>query len=159
LRWLPLTAVYSSPLERAVDTAVPLARDHGLRVDTREALTDVDFGEWTGQELDKLEGVSAWQVFNRDRSRACPPGGEPLAAVQRRIVDELVALSRTHAGEIIAIVTHAEPIRCAVAAFDGRTLDEVMAIEIAPAHVSTVGLSAKCRRVLSVNMRADAAAV
>jgi broad specificity phosphatase PhoE len=159
LRWVPITAVYSSPLERAVETATPLATDHGLRVETREALTDLDFGEWTGKTLDELAGVPEWHAFNAQRRTACPPGGESLVALQRRIVNELIELSHRHAGEVVAIVTHAEPIRCAIAAFDARSLDDVLAVEISPAHVSAVGLGPSLRRVLSVNMRAELAAV
>jgi probable phosphoglycerate mutase len=158
LRWLPITAIYSSPLERAVDTAKPLARDHGLTVSTRNALTDVDFGDWTGKTLEELAPLAEWQAFNRERCRACPPGGESLLAVQQRVVEELTQLSRRHAGEIVAIVTHAEPIRCAIASFDGRSLDDVMAVEVSPGHVSTIGIGAKFRRVLSINMRPDFAA-
>jgi probable phosphoglycerate mutase len=159
LRWLPITAIYTSPLERAVDTAQPLARDHGLSIKTRAALTDIDFGEWTGKSLDELASLPAWQAFNQDRCHACAPGGEPLVEVQRRVVDELIELSRTHPGEMVAIITHAEPIRCAIAAFDCRSLDDVLAVEITPGHVSTVGVGPKLRRVLSINMRAEAAAV
>jgi broad specificity phosphatase PhoE len=159
LRWVPLTAVYSSPLERAVETAQPLASDHGLAPETREALTDIDFGDWTGKSLEELSALPEWQAFNRDRRRACPPGGEALIEVQRRMVEELMNLSRLHAGETVAIVTHAELIRCAIAAFDCRSLDEVVAIEISPAHVSTIGIGPQVRRVLSINMRPEAAAV
>lgn len=159
MRWLPLTAIYSSPLERAVATVEPLARDHGLAIKTRHALTDVDFGEWTGMSIDELASLPAWQAFNRDRCHACAPGGEALAAVQGRIVNELIELSRTHPGEVVAIATHAELIRCAIAAFDGQSLDDVMALEITPGRVSTVGIGSRVRRVLSINMRAEAAAV
>lgn len=159
LRWLPLTAIYSSPLERAVATVEPLARDHGLAIKKRDALTDVDFGEWTGKSIDELAALPAWQAFNRDRCHACAPGGEALANVQRRIVNELIELSRSHPGEVVAIATHAEPIRCAIAAFDGQSLDDVLALEITPGHVSTVGIGSRIRRVLSINMRAEAAAV
>ena len=159
LRWLPITAVYTSPLERAVDTAKPLARDHGLPLTPRESLTDVDFGAWTGKTLAELRAVPAWELFNRDRDRACAPAGESLVNVQRRIVGELMALSMLHPGEVVAIVTHAELIRSAIAAFDGRSLDDVAGVEISPAHVSAVGIDARLRRVLSVNLRPDLAAV
>ena len=159
LRWVPLTAVYSSPLERAVETAQPLASDHGLTTETREALTDIDFGDWTGMSLDQLSGLPEWHAFNSDRCHACAPGGEALIDAQRRMVEELMNLSRLHAGDTVAIVTHAELIRCAIAAFDGRSLDEVLAVEISPAHVSTVGVGPQIRRVLSINIRPDAAAV
>jgi probable phosphoglycerate mutase len=159
LRWLPIAAIYSSPLERAVDTAQPLARDHGLHVATRDALVDVDFGEWTGKTLDELAPLPEWQTFNRDRSRARAPAGESLKGVQRRMVEELTTLARRHEGETVAIITHAEPIRCAIASFDGRTLNDVLAVEISPAHVSSVGISANLRRVLSINLRPELAGV
>jgi broad specificity phosphatase PhoE len=159
LRWLPITAVYSSPLERSLETARPLARDHGLAVNTREALTDIDFGHWTGQTLEELAALETWHAFNQDRDGACPPGGERLRDVQRRIVDELIGMARQHPGEMVAIVTHAEPIRCAIARFERRSLNEVMALEISPAHVSTVGLDGNLQRVLSINIRPELAAV
>lgn len=159
LRWVPITAVYSSPLARAVSTAAPLAGDHGLHVEIRDALTDLDFGEWTGRTLDELASSPEWRRFNEDRSHACPPGGEPLADLQTRVAGELSQIATRHAGETVAIVTHAEPIRCAIAAFEGATLNDVMAIEISPAHVSAVGIGPNFRRVLSINIRGDLAAV
>ena len=159
LKWLPLTAVYTSPLERAIETAQPLADDHGLEVDVRSALTDVDFGSWTGRSLDDLAQDAAWREFNRDRVHACAPGGEALCDVQQRIVEELMTLSQSHAAETVAIVTHAELIRCALAAFAGSTLDEVLAIDIEPAHVSTIGITGAVQRVLAVNLPASQIAV
>jgi broad specificity phosphatase PhoE len=70
LMWAPLTAVYSSPLERAVETATPLADDHGLRVRTSDALTEVDFGDWTGRAIMDLAHDPGWQSFNQSRARA-----------------------------------------------------------------------------------------
>ncbi len=151
MTWTPLTAIYTSPLERAVETARPLANDHSLDARVRPALTDIDFGEWTGRALTDLEADPEWVRFNRDRQHASPPGGESLAAVQARIVEELMTLARSHLGETIAVVTHAEPIRCALAAFSGKTLDEAMALNIEPGRVSAIGITPNVRRVLGVN--------
>jgi broad specificity phosphatase PhoE len=155
-----ITAVYSSPLSRALETARPLARNHRVVIRLREALTDVDFGAWTARTLDSLAHDRTWQAFNRNRRDACSPRGEPLAAVQRRIVDELIGLSRVHAGarERIAVVTHAEPIRCALAAVEGKSLDEVLDVEISTAHVSIVSIGPGVRQVISVNVTPDDAA-
>jgi probable phosphoglycerate mutase len=136
LEWMPLTAVYSSPLERAVGTARPLARDHGLEVRLRPALTDVYAGGVRGRSADE-------------------PSLATLRAAQQRIVDELVTLAITHPGETVAIVTHAEPIRCALAAFGGTTFDAMTAADITPVHVSTVGIAPRLRRVLGINLPAD----
>jgi probable phosphoglycerate mutase len=153
LRSLTITAIYSSPLARALETARPIARTHRLVIRVREALTDIDFGAWSGMSLATLSEDRGWQVFNRDRARARPPRGETIVAVQRRVVDELIGLSRVHtcAAEQVAIVTHAEPIRCAIAALQEKSLDEVMALEISTAHVSAVAIGPGMRRVLSVN--------
>lgn len=158
LRWLPLTAVYSSPLERAIQTAQPLARDCGLTIATSTGFTELDFGDWTGKTFDELAGEPAWLAFNQDRATACPPRGEPLTAAQVRIITELEALARRHEREMVAVVTHAELIRCAIAAFRNLTLDEAARIDISPAHISTVGLEHQLRRVLGVNVRPGIAA-
>ncbi len=159
LKWAPLSAVYTSPLERAVETAHPLASDHGLDVRVRPALTDVDFGDWTGRTLDDLSQDAAWVEFTRDRGNGKPPRGEPLAAVQQRIVDELMTLAKSHQGETIAIVTHDEPIRCALAAFGDSTMDDVMAVELEPTRICAIGITAGVRRVLGVNVPANEVAV
>jgi len=159
LRWLPLSAVYSSPLERAMQTAAPLAHDHNLTIRVRPSLTDIDFGAWTGRTLDELAQDARWLEFNEQRSRGSAPGGESLTDVQRRVMAELLHLSRRHHGEIVAIVTHAEPIRCVIAELEGVTLDDVLTVEISPAHVSAVGLGPSVRRVLAVNLAAEKASV
>lgn len=155
LQRLPIAAVYSSPLERAVETAMPLAHACGLDVDVRPALTDIDFGEWTGRRLADLAADPQWRAFNADRERASAPGGEALLDVQRRIMGELGELATRHQGELVVLVTHAELIRCALAALLGQSLDEAMAIEISPAHVSTIHLPHSEGRVIGINERVD----
>ena len=121
LTWAPLAAVYTSPLEHAVETAHPLANDHGLDVRVRPALTD----------------------------------GHDFAEMQPRVVNELMTLAKSHQGETIAIITHAEPIRCVLAAFTGQTLADIMAVEISPTRVSAVGITdSGVRQVLGVNVPA-----
>jgi probable phosphoglycerate mutase len=158
LRWTHFTAVYSSPLQRALQTAEALAKDHGLPLHVRPALTDVDFGEWTGKTFDELESDPGWVAFNQSRATACPPGGEPLESVRHRIATELLLLSRAHPAETVVIVTHAEPIRCALAAFWRKSLDDVFGIQVLPAHVSAVGIDHYCQCVLDVNVSPDRAA-
>jgi broad specificity phosphatase PhoE len=130
LMWTPLSAVYTSPLERAVETANPLAHDHGLDVHVRAALTDIAAAD-----------------------------GEALGDVQRRIVEELLKLAIAHQDETIAIITHAEPIRCALAAFTGVSIDDMRAVEISPAHVCAIGIAPGVRKVLGVNVPANEVAV
>jgi probable phosphoglycerate mutase len=160
LKWTLISAVYASPLERAVETAHPLAADHGLDLRIREALTDLDFGEWTGRTVADLSGDPAWARFNSDHPDGCPPRGESRSAARRRVVEELMTLAKTHPGETIAIVTHGELIRCALAALgDGTVADDVLAIDVDPTRVSAIGIQSGVCRVLGVNLPASEMAV
>ena len=85
--------------------------------------------------------------------------GETHTQLQQRIVAELLTLAKRHPDETIALVTYAEPIRCALAAFGGGSLDELLALEISPEHVSAIGITPDVRRVLSVNVPVEDIAV
>jgi probable phosphoglycerate mutase len=135
-----LAAIYSSPLERAVQTANPLARRHRLTPQLLPEAQEIDFGEWTGRSIRDLECDPAWQLFNRQRSQAVIPGGEVPAAVQARIVGALIGLARRHRGETFAMVTHADVIRFALAHFSGLPLDDYVRFVIDPGSVTAVVL-------------------
>ena len=60
----PISAIYSSPRERAYYTARSIAEPHDLKVTIADGLDEVDFGDWTGAAFDQLEGDAAWSVWN-----------------------------------------------------------------------------------------------
>jgi probable phosphoglycerate mutase len=150
---LPLAAVYSSPLERALDTARPLADDRQLAVIVRGELDELDFGVWTGMSFAELQGVAAWREFNAERSRAAVPGGERAADAQARMVGFLDNARIRHTGATFAVVSHAEVIRGAVLWYAGRSLDRFSEIDIDPASVTAVGWTGDTPRLLFVNRR------
>src|SRR3982751_391471 len=86
---LPIAAVYSSPLERALQTAGPIAKLKGLPLEQREGWNEIDFGEWTGKQLGELQAVPEWQNFNTYRSGTRIPGGETMQEVLARALDEV----------------------------------------------------------------------
>lgn len=156
---LQLRAILTSPLERARETAEAIAVHHpDVPVVLRPALTDVDFGEWTGRTIDELANEPAWQAFNADREHGRAPGGESIQGVKARIVGELRLVHQQHPSGIVVLVTHAEPIRCAVAWAGGETLDDVLKREIGPGSVSVIAFEANSARVLGVNLRPEAIA-
>src|SRR3954470_1577812 len=81
-----ITRIFSSPLERAQETAEPLARTLGLSVTTIENLQEIDFGSWRGRAFSELESDPMWQRWNSFRVSARAPGGETIIEVQARLV-------------------------------------------------------------------------
>lgn len=135
---LPLAAILSSPLERAVETALPLAAGQGLPVLQDERLNEVDFGEWTGRSLKELQGVPRWHDFNERRSSSRIPGGETMAEVVSRSLAALedVLVTPELNGRVVALVSHGDVLRSLVAHCIGMDPDAIHRIEIAPASVS-----------------------
>jgi probable phosphoglycerate mutase len=146
-----LAAVYSSPLERALETARPIARAHVIEPQLSDRLLEVDFGQWEGCTLDELSRLPEWQAFNEFRSHTHAPGGEHMLDVQRRMIDEMEELRRRHAGECVAVVSHGDVIRATVAHYLGVPLDLFLRLEISPASVSAIQLGEMHARVPIIN--------
>jgi broad specificity phosphatase PhoE len=134
----PLSAVYSSPLERALETAAPLAARWNLEITPRESLGEIHYGEWTGGSFVELEHDRRWRLFNVRRTAQPVPGGESILQVQARIVAELACLASLHPDEPVAAISHGDVIRAAVAYYLGISLDFLPRFEIAPASVTTL---------------------
>ncbi len=168
----PIVAVHTGPLERARETAEPIAAVHGLPVRIDPAFDEVDFGAWTGGRFDELEGREDWRRWNEHRGSARPPGGESMADVVERALAGLRAIdaewepSRTHAPGVsgvtdeaaarranpaVVVVSHCDVIRPLIAHFLGLSFDHILRFDVAPGSVSTVVLRAGGGRVLGVN--------
>jgi probable phosphoglycerate mutase len=148
----PLKAVYASPLERALETAAPLAQAHGLDVQVRPALVEIDIGGWTDQLLKALRRRREWKTVQLVPSRFRFPGGETFAECQQRMVNELEALCQQHTEkEIIACVSHADPIKLAVAYFLGLPLDHFQRLGVSPGSITALQLSENNAVLLALN--------
>jgi probable phosphomutase (TIGR03848 family) len=150
---LPVAAIYSSPLERAVETAEPLAHVLGLRVVRESGLNEVDFGEWTGRTLSELEGMPGWSEFNVRRSTARIPGGESMGEVVARSMEALEQIRRTHkpGASLVGVVSHGDVLRGIIANFLGIDLDAIHRIDIAPASVSILSFHEGNPQLLLLN--------
>lgn len=145
------TAVYASPMERTRETAAPIARAAGLRIRTAAGLLECDFGEWTGKRLGALRRKPEWSEVQRTPSSFRFPGGESFSEMQQRIWDQLARLADAHRGETIVAVSHADPIKAAVAMAAGVHLDNFQRLVVSPCSVSAVLLGAGAPIVLCVN--------
>jgi probable phosphomutase (TIGR03848 family) len=140
LSHLPIKAVYSSPVERCVETAEQIAQALSLPLNRLEAVGEVRYGEWEGEEIEKLAKEKAWYVVQHYPSRYQFPQGEALREVQFRAVQALEQLSRQHAQEIIVVVSHADLIKLVLAHYLGVHIDLFQRIAIAPASLSVLAL-------------------
>lgn len=148
---LEIAAVYSSPLERAVQTAAVLASPRGLPVTVDERLSDIDFGAWSGRAISELRNDAKFLHFNRQRSLAQPPLGERISQVQARMVAALHERVMLHPQGTVAIVGHADPLRLAIAFFIGLAVDHAHRLEIEPASESTLEFLGDDVRLLHLN--------
>ncbi|GBC87562.1 Phosphoserine phosphatase 1 [bacterium HR12] len=159
LEGVPLEAIYSSPLERCRETAAPLARARGLRVRVRRDLLEVNYGEWSGRSIRELARTKAWRAVQRTPSAVRFPGGETLPEVQARAMDAVRDIAEAHPDGVVALVTHADVVRLALAGFLGAPLDLSQRLAIDPGSVSVVALADAEVRVLRVNDTGDLSAL
>jgi probable phosphomutase (TIGR03848 family) len=147
---IPFEAIYSSPLERAIETAAPLAKHCGFAVEVVDGLNEVDIGEWTGLTFEDLRAKPEWQQWTNNRSNFRPPGGELLLDTQARMIAAIEDLRRKHEGDV-ALFSHGDPIKVAMAHYLGTHLDLFRRISIEPASVNIVEVSDGAPRVIRVN--------
>jgi probable phosphomutase (TIGR03848 family) len=150
---LHITAVYSSPLERALETAAPIAQEQQVEVGSAPGLLEIDFGNWTGKTLTELNPIPEWKAFNTYRSGTRIPGGENMADVLARALAELSRIQETHHGvkSLVAVVTHGDVLRMLVAHFLGIPWDLLHRLELSPASVTVVALEPHGPQVLLMN--------
>ncbi len=142
LSGLPIAAVYSSPLERTYQTALPIAARHNLEVQKVDDLRECNFGIWEGlSSTEVLEGNpedrQRFQEWQHNPSIA-PPGGESFEALQRRVVSAVEHLAQAHPDQAIVLVSHVGPIKVLLSAALEAPLTSAFRIFLDPATISVV---------------------
>jgi probable phosphoglycerate mutase len=148
---LPVAVVYASPIERTMQTAAAVARHHGLEVLTLDGVIEADYGDWTGGKLSELAKTDLWKTVQRAPSRARFPDGESLAEMQTRMVSALERVVAEHPDELVVVVSHADPIKSAIAHYTGVHLDLFQRIVVSPASVTVFELSAHGAAMIKCN--------
>jgi len=152
LKSVPIKALYSSPLERALETAEPLAKALGVEIVPRPGLIELDIGEWQGLSLKSLQRLKVWRKVQGNPSRYRFPGGEAFLDTQHRICTELEALASMHQPkEIIACVSHADPIKLAVAHYLGMPLDHFQRLFVSPGSITALYLGEMGAQLVTLN--------
>ena len=135
---LSLHAIYASPLERARETAQAVAQCQKLDVQIRDGLIEVDAGEWTGKTIKDLEETDVWKQLLAQPATFQFPGGDSVAQIQARMVAAIDAIVAAHPDQIVAIVSHADPIKIALAHYLSMDLNQFNRLIVNPASVSVL---------------------
>jgi probable phosphoglycerate mutase len=137
----PICAIYSSPLERAMETAQPLAQVMNLPIQQRPGLMEINFGEWQGKTAKQLHRLKAWKIVQEAPSQMTFPGGESFSEAQIRIVAELDSISEQHAEkDLVACFSHCDAIRVAIAHYIGLPLDFFQRLTAETASINVLSI-------------------
>jgi probable phosphoglycerate mutase len=148
----PIKAIYCSPLERAVETAQPLATALSQEIIIRPGLIETDIGDWNGQTLKSLRRLKVWRTVQNAPSLFRFPGGESFAETQHRVCRELEAICTVlEPKDVVACVTHADPIKLAVAFYIGMPLDNFQRLAVSPASITALHIGEGSSHLLNLN--------
>jgi len=154
LKEVPIKAIYSSPLERAVETATPIATARGLEVLLEAGLLETNVGKWQGRSLAALRLQKAWKVVQSAPSRVQFPGGETFYECQTRIVAALDSISRKYKShDMVACVFHADPIKLAVAHYIGLPLDHFQRLSCDTGSLTALFVGEAGANLIKLNQR------
>jgi probable phosphoglycerate mutase len=146
-----VAAVYSSPITRARETGLPIARAVKRALRIERDLADLDVGDWTGLSLKQAARRPEWETVQRNPSNFRFPDGESFPEMQARMTSALGRIVARHPGQVVVAVSHADPIKAAVAQALGTPLDLFQRISIAPSSISAVAYRRGGPAVLTVN--------
>lgn len=153
LRSIPLQAVYSSPLQRALATAAVVAAPHGLPVVLDAGLREIAFGEWEsllGEEVEQRFGALLQQWWERP-DQVQIPGADSLGDVRSRAVDALREIVARHRDARIAVVAHGGVNKLILLTLVGAPLSSFWRLAQSNACVNVVEFDGNRGRVLVVN--------
>ena len=146
-----LSGIQASPVLRAQQTAEALAAATALPVQTVAALDEIDFGAWTGTDFASLEDDPRWRDCNVRRATAQAPGGESMASAQARIVAHIEATAAALGGRTVAMISHCDLIRAAIAHYLELSLDRMLRFDVDPASVSRLSVAEGSGQLINLN--------
>lgn len=144
-------AIYSSPIDRTIETARAIAKPHGMKVQVRRGIGEVHYGGWTNRPLKSLMQTKLWATVQRFPSAARFPDGETLREVQARALTEIEKIAEEHPKGKVCCVSHGDVIKLIAAHYLGVHIDLFQRIVIGPASVSVISLTSHGPYILGLN--------
>jgi broad specificity phosphatase PhoE len=155
LKDFPITAIYSSPLERALETAAPIAEARKLEINLEPDLMDTNIGKWEGKSWKVLSLTKAWKIVQNAPSRFRFPEGESFAEAQLRYANVLERIVKKHhkPKDIVAVIFHADPIKLAISHFLGLPLDHFQRLSCNTGSLTMLHISEAGANLVKLNQR------
>lgn len=151
----PVSAIYSSPLERCLETAQPVAAALSLPVIQESGVVEVDYGQWQGGDLRELAKSPEWQLVQHLPSSFRFPDGETLYEVQGRAVETVERIRTAHPNQVAVIFSHGDVIRTTLAHYLGTPIDLFQRVAVSTASISVLAFHGPHPMVLFMNHLAD----
>lgn len=155
LEGIRMKALYSSPLERCVETAEAIAAGRRLDIESVEDLGEVRYGKWQGKAFKNLVKQRLWRTVQLVPSQARFPGGESLLELQQRGVAAIETIRAKHRRGVIAVVSHADTIKAIVAHYLGLHLDLFQRLHVETASVTAIAFYDTFPRLLRLGDTGD----
>lgn len=157
LRDVPVTAAYTSPIERCIETAALAGFPDAERI---EGVSECDYGDWTGSRLADLASQEVWADVQARPSVVAFPGGESMQGMFRRTTEAMAALVERHGrDDVIAVFSHGDPIKAILAHAFNMDLDDFQRLHVHPAGLSVIDYHADRPMVLCVNVGGELASM
>ncbi len=150
-----IDAIYTSPIERARETAAPLVKATGVKATVDKRLSETETGEWTGIDLVKANKLPEWKWVMKSPGTFQFPGGESFLDMQARMSHALRDIAAAHTGQTVAVVSHADPIKVAVVTALQAPLTAIHHIEVATCSVTALEIDGEHQSVLAVGNTDD----
>jgi len=141
IRRLPIAAVYTSPLERARRTAEIAAAGLGVPLTPVDDLRELSLGEWEGRTVEEIRALPGdpYEQWVRDPVACLPPGAEPLAEVQARVVSAMADIAADHPnGQQVLVVCHGGVISAYLAHCLGLPLSSIWRLTLSNGSITEV---------------------
>jgi probable phosphomutase (TIGR03848 family) len=146
-----IAALYTSPLERTRETAAAIAARLPLQPVVLDGVVEVDYGDWSGTSFEDLANDPRWSAWNASKSTLRPPGGESLIEVQCRAIGALEQVCAAHPDAAVAVISHGDVIKAALAHYLGLPLEGIARFEVSPASVSIAAVGPWGAKVHAIN--------
>jgi probable phosphoglycerate mutase len=135
-----IDAMYSSPLQRAMQTANAIASAHGMTPQPNPDLREIAHGHWEGRSISDVKSCFAdeYAAYEREPLTFAPSGGEPGAAVLARVLPAIRQIVERHAGQTVLAVSHKATIRlalCGLLSIDPRLYRARLQVDLAALNV------------------------